>query len=190
MDEYGTQLAVASSAYDYETPQPLWSEQHPDLWWTATIAGVKQAIAQSGVDSAKLPPSALPGKCTVSSCPTKTARCCVPPCSGNDQRTAAECGEIRALIGKQRLIQITGNDALTGFTAPKNCLGQEPRTGNLRPNPPHLLPKDYVRFKLTGDYAMDKTGGAGTQLFDISLRDWSPTIVKALGIDPLVAANV
>ncbi|MCO5185165.1 MAG: xylulokinase [Anaerolineae bacterium] len=184
MDEHGTVVTVASSAYDYETPQPLWSEQHPDLWWTATIAGVKQVIAQSGVDSAEIAAIGLTGQMHGLVLLDQNGQVLRPALLWNDQRTAAECGEIRALIGKQRLIQITGNDALTGFTAPKIVWvkNHEPEIyAQIR----HiLLPKDYVRFKLTGDYAMDKAGGAGTQLFDISLRDWSPTIVKALGIDP------
>ena len=102
----------------------------------------------------------------------------------NDQRTAAECDAIRAAVGPQRLVEITGNDALTGFTAPKLVWvrGHEPeiwaRVAHV------LLPKDYVRYRLTGGYALDKADGSGTQLFDLAARDWSPVMLEALGIDP------
>ncbi|HXV44507.1 MAG TPA: xylulokinase, partial [Anaerolineae bacterium] len=100
----------------------------------------------------------------------------------NDQRTGAECDDIRARLGKARLIQITGNDALTGFTAPKILWVQK--------NEPHvyaktkhiLLPKDYVRYKLTGDFAVDKADGAGMLLFDLAKRDWSAEVLAALEI--------
>lgn len=103
----------------------------------------------------------------------------------NDQRTAAECDVIREAVGGvERLVTITGNDALTGFTAPKLVW--------IRDNEPDvwariahvLLPKDYVRLRLTGDYALDKADGAGTILFDLAARDWSAEILGALEIDP------
>jgi xylulokinase len=101
----------------------------------------------------------------------------------NDQRTARECDLIRAAVGPQRLIEITGNDALTGFTAPKLVW--------VRDNEPHiwaqtrhfLLPKDYLRLRLTGEHAMDKADGSGTILFDLAARDWSDEVLAALHID-------
>ena len=106
----------------------------------------------------------------------------------NDQRTAAACDAIRAAVGPQRLIDITGNDALTGFTAPKLVW--------VRDNEPEvwsrvahvLLPKDYVRLRLTGDHALDKADGAGTILFDLAARDWSREVVEAPGDRPGLAA--
>jgi xylulokinase len=102
----------------------------------------------------------------------------------NDQRTGPQCDEIRRRLGKQRLIQITGNDALTGFTAPKILWVQqnEPEVWECARH--ILLPKDYVRYKLTGDYAIDKADGAGMLLFDLQQRDWSPEVLAALEIPP------
>jgi xylulokinase len=103
----------------------------------------------------------------------------------NDQRTAAECDAIRdAVGGVERLIAITGNDALTGFTAPKLVWIRD-HEPNIWARIAHvLLPKDYVRLRLTGDYALDKADGAGTILFDLAARDWSAEILGALAIDP------
>jgi xylulokinase len=103
----------------------------------------------------------------------------------NDQRTAAECDVIRdAVGGVERLVAITGNDALTGFTAPKLVWIRD-HEPDLWARIAHvLLPKDYVRLRLTGEHALDKADGAGTILFDLAARDWSAEIVAALGIDP------
>ncbi len=114
----------------------------------------------------------------------KNGRVLRPAILWNDQRTAEQCDEIRARIGKERLIQITGNDALTGFTAPK-ILWVQQKEPKIYDQIAHiLLPKDYVRLKLTGEYAIDKAGGAGTILFDLKKRDWSPEVLAALDINP------
>jgi xylulokinase len=102
----------------------------------------------------------------------------------NDQRTAVECDQIRAAIGKEKLIQITGNDALTGFTAPKILWVKNNEPEIYARIAQILLPKDYVRFRLTGGYATDRAGGSGTCLFDLKARTWSNEVIQALGIDP------
>ena len=103
----------------------------------------------------------------------------------NDQRTGAECDAIRAAVGPERLIAITGNDALTGLHGAQARLGPRPRARGLaRGSPTSCCPKDYVRLRLTGEYAIDKADGAGTLLFDLAARDWSPEVLAALGIDP------
>jgi xylulokinase len=102
----------------------------------------------------------------------------------NDQRTAAECDHIRQRLGKERFIQITGNDALTGFTAPKILWVRNNEPDVYAQVKQVLLPKDYVRCRLTGEYAVDKAGGAGTVLFDLKRRDWSGEVLDALEIDP------
>jgi xylulokinase len=100
----------------------------------------------------------------------------------NDQRTQKQCDEIHARIGKDRFIQITGNVALTGFTAPK-ILWVKQNEPEMYARAKHvLLPKDYIRYKLTDEYAMDKADGAGTVLFDLKLRDWSEEVLSVLEI--------
>jgi xylulokinase len=102
----------------------------------------------------------------------------------NDQRTGAECDAIRAAVGPERLIAITGNDALTGFTAPKLVWVRDHEPEVWARIAHVLLPKDFVRHRLTGEYALDKADGAGTILFDLAARDWSPEVLDALRIDP------
>jgi xylulokinase len=184
MDASGEVRAVASSEYTYETPQPLWTEQHPNLWWQATAASIREVLAQAQVDAAEVEGVGLTGQMHGLVVLDKDGQVLRPAILWNDQRTGAECDEIRQLLGKERLIQITGNNALTGFTAPKILWVKNHEPEVFAQVRQILLPKDYVRWKLTGVYATDKAGGAGTLLFDIRQRDWSEEVVRALGIDP------
>jgi xylulokinase len=180
----GKVIGVASSEYSYETPHPLWSEQHPDLWWQATCASVRQVMDEAAVPPTAVKAIGLTGQMHGLVLLDSRGQVLRPAILWNDQRTAAECDQMRAIIGKEHLIAITGNDALTGFTAPK-ILWVKNHEPQIYGQIAHiLLPKDYVRFKLTGEYATDKAGGAGTQLFDLRQRDWSQEIVTVLGIDP------
>jgi xylulokinase len=180
----GQVVAVASSEYCYDTPRPLWTEQHPDLWWQATVAGVVQVLAQAGVDPAGVKGVGLTGQMHGLVLLDAAGKVLRPAILWNDQRTGAECDQIRALLGKARFIQITGNDALTGFTAPKILWVKNHEPEIFARVRQILLPKDYVRFKLTGEYATDKAGAAGTVLLNLRRRDWSSEVVTALGIDP------
>ena len=97
----------------------------------------------------------------------------------NDQRTGAECDELRRRVGRERLIEVTGNDALTGFTAPKLLWVRRHEPGNWARVRHVLLPKDYLRRRLTGGYAVDVADGSGTILFDLAARTWSPGGISA-----------
>lgn len=184
MDAAGRVVGVASSEYTYETPRPLWTEQHPAVWWQGTLMSIRQVVAQSGVRPADIQGLGLTGQMHGLVLLDEAGQVLRPAILWNDQRTAAECEEIRRRLGRKRLIQITGNDALTGFTAPKILWvrGNEPalfsRTRHI------LLPKDYVRYRLTGEYATDKADGAGMLLFDLAGRDWSKAVLESLEIDP------
>jgi xylulokinase len=183
VDEAGHVVATATSEYSYETPQPLWSEQDPDLWWTATADAVSQVLAKAGIDGSAVAAIGLAGQMHGLVLLDKADRVLRPAILWNDQRTGEECDEIRSRVGKERLIRVTGNDALPGFTAPKILWvrNHEPQVfDHVR----HiLLPKDYVRFRLTGAYACDRAGGAGTILFDLAKRSWSDEVLAALDLD-------
>jgi xylulokinase len=178
----GQVVVVASSEYAYETPRPLWTEQHPELWWRATVASLRQVLAQTGVDPAEIRGIGLTGQMHGLVLLDAAGEVLRPAILWNDQRTGAQCDEIRERLGKGRLIQITGNDALTGFTAPKILWVRENEPEVYARAAHILLPKDYVRYRLTGEFATDKAGGSGTILFDIATRDWSQDVLEALEI--------
>jgi xylulokinase len=180
----GRVMGVASSEYGFETPRPMWSEQHPDLWWQATMDSIHQVLADSQVDPGDIQAVGLTGQMHGLVLLGEDGVVLRPAILWNDQRTAAECDEIRERLGKKHLIQITGNDALTGFTAPKILWVKNHEPALFAQVRQILLPKDYVRFKLTGEYAIDKAGGTGTLLFDIRERNWSETVLDGLEIDP------
>jgi xylulokinase len=184
MSADGEVLGVASSEYSYDTPRPMWSEQHPELWWRATTDSIHQVLSQSQVDPSDVKGVGLTGQMHGLVLLDPDGEVLRPAILWNDQRTAAECDEIRERLGKEQLIQITGNDALTGFTAPKILWVRNNEPEVFAQARQILLPKDYVRFKLTGEYATDKAGGAGTLLFDLRRRDWSRAVLEALEIDP------
>lgn len=182
IDERGKVVAVGISEYAYETPRPLWSEQDPQLWVQATFASIRRVLAQSAVEPASIAGVGLTGQMHGLVLLNEEGEVLRPAILWNDQRTGPQCDEIRRRLGKERLIQISGNDALTGFTAPKILWVQEEEPDVWAQTRHILLPKDYVRYVLTGEMAMDKAGGAGTQLFDLAQRDWSPEILSALKI--------
>ncbi len=182
VDAEGTVVGVASATYDAETPFPLWSEQHPDLWWEATQSSIRSVLGSSGVDPGDVTAVGLTGQMHGLTLLDESGTPLRKAILWNDQRTAAECDEIRERVGRDRLIGITGNDALTGFTAPK-ILWVRNHEPEVYARARHaLLPKDYVRLRLTGKYATDRAGGGGTILFDHAARTWSEDILDALDI--------
>jgi xylulokinase len=184
IDAGGVVVGIGTAEYGYEVPRPLWSEQQPSLWWDGTVAAVRSVLATTGVSGADVAAIGLTGQMHGLVLLDAAGEVLRPAILWNDQRTAAACDAIREALGPERLIAITGNDALTGFTAPKLVWvrDNEPETWTRVAHV--LLPKDYVRLRLTGTYALDKADGAGTLLFDLAARDWSPVVLDALGIDP------
>src|SRR5205823_4839651 len=165
-------------------PRPKSGHQAPRLWWDATIAAVRQVLASPGVAADEVVAVGLTGQMHGAVLLDAADEVLRPAILWNDQRTSAECELIREVVGRERLIAVTGNDALTGFTAPKLVWVREREPDVWRRIAHVLLPKDYVRLRLTGDHAVDKADGAGTLLFDLARRDWSPEVVAALDIDP------
>jgi len=184
IDEQGDVVAVAATEYGYDTPRPLWSEQDPELWWTGTAQSIRSVMADAGIKADDVHGIGLTGQMHGLVLLDEAGQVLRPAILWNDQRTGAQCDEIRRRLGKHKLIEITGNDALTGFTAPKILWVQENEPEVWQRTRHILLPKDYVRYKLTGAYAIDKADGAGTILFDLKARDWSPVVLAALGIPP------
>jgi xylulokinase len=182
--EDGSVAGVGVAEYGYETPHPLWSEQDPGLWWDGAMAAIRSVLASTGIGGEDVAAVGLTGQMHGLVLLDDEDRVLRPAILWNDQRTAHACEEIREALGLERLIAITGNDALPGFTAPKLVWVRDHEPDVWARVAHVLLPKDYVRLRLTGLHAMDKADGAGTLLFDLAARDWSPDVLAALRVDP------
>jgi xylulokinase len=182
VDLAGNVVASASNPLTLSTPRPLWSEQNPPDWWAGMAASIREALAGAGRSGGDVLAVGLTGQMHGLVLLDESGEVLRPAILWNDQRTGPQCDTIRERIGKARLIQITGNDALTGFTAPKVLWVAENEPDVYAKARHILLPKDYIRFKLTGEYAMDRAGGAGTILFDLKQRTWSEEVLEALDI--------
>ena len=179
----GVVRGVAAAEYGYESPQPLWAEQSPELWWDGAMTAIRAVLAQTGVAGIDVAAVGLTGQMHGLVLLDRSDAVLRPAILWNDQRTAHACDEIREVIGRRRLVEITGNDALPGFTAPKLVWVRDHEPDVWRRVAHVLLPKDYVRLRLTGEHAMDKADGSGTILFDLAARDWSSEVAGLLGID-------
>jgi xylulokinase len=178
----GKVASSASTSLNLSTPRPLWSEQDPHEWWSGAQTSIHQALSKANISGEEVVAIGLTGQMHGLVLLDAHGNVLRPAILWNDQRTGEQCDQMRALIGKSRLIQITGNDALTGFTAPKILwvAQHEPEVyAKIR----HiLLPKDYIRYHLTGAQGIDVADGAGTILFDLKQRTWSPEVLAALKI--------
>lgn len=183
IDAAGTVRGIGTAEYGVSMPQPLWSEQDPGDWWDAAQSAIHSALAAAHATGADVEAVGLTGQMHGAVLLDGEGTVLRPAILWNDQRTEAECDEMRAAVGAERLIAITGNDAITGFTAPK-LLWVRRHEPDIWARLAHvLLPKDYIRHRLTGAYAMDKADGSGTILFDLAARAWSPEVLAALDLD-------
>ncbi|MFO7700519.1 MAG: xylulokinase [Acidimicrobiia bacterium] len=182
IDGGGSVVGVGRSEYSFDTPHPLWSEQSPDLWWTGTVDAIRSVLATTRVPGHAIGGVGMTGQMHGLVMLDASGTALRPAILWNDQRTQAECDEIRDRIGRDRLLSITGNDALTGFTAPKILWVKNNEPEVFERTEHVLLPKDYVRFRLTNSYAVDRAGGSGTILFDLAARDWSDEVISTLGL--------
>jgi xylulokinase len=192
INERGQILASASRDYPLYAPHPGWSEQDPQDWWLATAAAIRELLKTPGVSpesvaalsfSGQMHGSVLLGKDAAGS--GGQANALRRALLWNDQRTAAECAQIEAKAGSRRdLVQLVGNAALPGFTLPKLLWVRANEPDVWKQTAYVLLPKDFVRFRLTGQLATDVGDASGMLLFDVDRRGWSQKAVALLGIDP------
>ena len=182
IDEQGNVVAVASNPHTLQTPRALWSEQNPREWWEAVSASIRSVLEQAGIRGEGVSAVGLTGQMHGLVLLDEAGNVLRPAILWNDQRTQGQCDAIHRIIGREKFIQITGNVALTGFTAPKILWVKENEPEVFAKAKHVLLPKDYVRYQLTGEYAMDKADGAGTVLFDLKSRDWSDEVLSVLEI--------
>jgi xylulokinase len=178
IDADGIVLAQAERSYPFTTPHPGWSEQDPDLWWTAAESVLDEigAFACDGIGLA----GQMHGLVVLG----RDDRPLRPAILWNDGRTQRQCEEIEARVGRARLIELSGNRALAGFTAPKLLWLAEHEPDVHAHIHRVMLPKDYVRLRLCGEHATDVTDASGTLLFDVAARTWSSELAAALDVDP------
>lgn len=175
----GRVIAGATAEYPLLTPRPGWTEQDPEAWWQASAEVLRDLHARAPGPIAAI---GLTGQMHGAVFLDGDDRVIRPALLWNDQRTAAECAEIETLVGSERLRQIAGNPALTGFQAPKVLWLRNHEPAAYARVRRLLLPKDFARLRLTGVAASDASDAAGTLLLDLAKRDWSKEILEALHV--------
>jgi xylulokinase len=185
VDESGDVVAEASSEYPLHSPRPGWTEQDPEDWW----AGAKEALGKVAAED-EVVGLGLTGQMHGSVFLDASGEVIRPALLWNDQRTYRQCEKITESVGEGRLIQLAGNPALTGFQAPKVLWLRDEEPKNYSRVARVLLPKDYIRLRLTGEHATDASDAAGTLLLDVRRRDWSGEILDALEIPSEWMPNV
>jgi xylulokinase len=182
-DEKGTVLATASAPHPSYAPRPLWSEQNPEDWWAATCRAMRQALAEAGIKGSEVQGIGLSGQMHGLVMLDGAHRVIRPAILWNDQRTGAECRQMTEAVGPQRMVELLCNPALTGFTAPKILWVRNNEPANYERCRKILLPKDYVRFRMSGTFATEVSDASGMLLLDIRKRAWSDEVLHALEVD-------
>ncbi len=191
VDSKGTILAEASAEYGVLMPKPMWTEQNPDDWWNATVKTVKAVLKISKVKGTEVKAIGLSGQMHGSVFLDAKQKVIRPALLWNDQRTAAECDEItRRAGGREKLIEMVANPALTGFTAPKVLWLRNHEKKNYDKLRHLLLPKDEIRRRLTGVLATEVSDASGMLLLDVVKRRWSKELLSKLELDESLLAKV
>ncbi|WP_407311473.1 xylulokinase [Desulfosporosinus sp. SB140] len=177
--------AICAKTIEYPLYQPAngWAEQDPSDWWNATCHGINYVITKSGIDASEISGVGLSGQMHGLVMLDKDGMVLRNSIIWCDQRTANECEQMNKVIGEKKLIEITANPALTGFTASKILWVQNNEPDVYEKCAHILLPKDYIRYMLTGEYATEMSDASGMQLMDVAKRGWSDQILSKFNID-------
>ena len=183
-DEDGKVLATAMAEHPISSPRPGWSEQDPEDWWQATCLATKAALKKGKIKPADIGGIGLSGQMHGSVFLGDGTKALRPALLWNDQRTSEQCAEIESKAGgRAALIELVANPALTGFTAPKILWVRQHEPRVYAKTKHILLPKDYIRFRMTAEYATEVSDASGTLLLDVVNRKWSDKLLSILGID-------
>ena len=189
-DQHGTAVCSALVEYPLYQPHNGWAEQKPEDWYHAAVDTIRSVLTKSGVDKKDVVSMGISGQMHGLVMLDEAGNVLRPSIIWCDQRTAKECEEITARVGAERLIEITANPALTGFTASK-ILWVRNNQPEIYAKCAHiLLPKDYVRYMLTGDFATEVSDASGMQLLDVPNRCWSDEVLEKLDIDKALLPKV
>ena len=184
VDERGrVKYAVSAAHEDFRMERPLWAEQGPENWWDAAQQAIRGVLKKAGATGKDIRGIGLSGQMHGLTMLDEANRVIRPALIWCDQRSQAQVDWINATVGTDTVLRCTANPVLTGFTLPKLLWVRDNEPGNFERLRHMLLPKDYVRFQLTGEYASDVSDASGTALFDVVNREWSLELVHALGLD-------
>jgi xylulokinase len=183
VDGAGKLVSQATRPHAISHPRPVWSEQDPHEWWLATSGAVRAALDAANLSGSDIAAVGLSGQMHGLVMLDATNQVIRPAILWNDQRSVVECEELTEKIGAERLLQIACNPMLAGFTAPKIAWVAKHEPDAMKRARHILLPKDYVRFMLTGDFATDVSDGSGMLLMNVPERKYAPEILSVLGID-------
>lgn len=189
-DERCHVVTSASQEYPLYQPQNGWAEQEPLDWYNAVLVTIRKVVKDSGVAPEDIKGIGLSGQMHGLVMLDEKNEVIRPSIIWCDQRTGKECEEITERVGRKRLIEITANPALTGFTASKILWVRNHEAENYRRCRHILLPKDYIRFRMTGEYATEVSDASGMQLLDIPHRCWSDEVLEKLEIDKALLPKV
>ncbi|MFP4378879.1 MAG: xylulokinase [Candidatus Sumerlaeia bacterium] len=182
MREDGEIVAQAGREYPLSAPHPGWSEQDPEDWWKAACETTREVIEKSGVSPEEIKGIGYSGQMHGSVFLDEKGKVIRPCILWNDSRTWKECEEVTEKIGLDNLQKWIANPVMTGFTLPKVVWLQKNEPENAKRVSTVMLPKDYLRYKMTGDIATDISDAAGTAMFNVAERRWSSELLKALDI--------
>ena len=189
-DQFGTAVCSATVEYPMSQPQNGWAEQNPLDWYHAAVSTIQTVLSGSGVAPEDVVSMGISGQMHGLVMLDEKGEVIRPSIIWCDQRTAKECEEITAKVGYENLIRITANPALTGFTLSKLIWVRNHEPENYARCRHILLPKDYVRYMLTGDFATEVSDASGMQMLDVPNRCWSDELLSILDIDKSLLAKV
>ena len=187
----GRILAGITAAHDeMAMQQPLWAEQNPENWWGAASLAINGALNEAGIAADEVKGIGLSGQMHGLTLLDAANRVIRPALIWCDQRSQAQVDWVNAKLGRERVLEYIANPVLTGFTLPKLLWVRDHEPALFERVRKVLLPKDYVRFRLTGEYATDVSDASGTALFNVVERRWSTEMVSALGLDASILPRV
>ena len=190
IDEGGRVLFTIAPAYEFRTPKPLWAESDPADWWAAAQNAFRELLEKTKIPPGEIAGVGLTGQMhglVMLDARGEVLRPCI---MWNDQRTAKQCAAITKKVGRARVHKLTGNPVLPGFTAPKIVWVAENEPDVFRRTAKILLPKDYIRYKLSGEFFTDVSDASGMSLLDVAKRRWCDEMLKACDVPRTWLAEV